>query len=153
MNVLSIGLATVLSLSLLSTGCVDDDEQDIFAGADAGFVTFDAQPVALSDAEPIPEPDAEPTPVPDPGDFPIELACTLEDVQPILECVTDNCLDSLADGTLLTCVTFSCGLLLLTTPPECTQCIFAGITDTSMALDACVLGLDDLGGGFPTPQP
>ena len=154
MNVISTGFAAVLSLSLLITGCVDDDEQGLFAEADAGFVTAaDAAPV--SDAAPVATPDAASPPADaattDPGDFPIELACTLEDVQPILECVTDNCLDSIADGDLLTCVTFSCGLLLLTTPPECTQCIFAGLTDTSMALDACVLGLDDLGGGFPQP--
>jgi len=158
MNVVSTGMTAVLALSLLSTGCVSDDEQDAFAGADAGFATSsDAQPVVLPDAQPIPQPDAQPTPDPDPdpSDFPVELACTLDDVQPIFECVSENCLDALADGTLLTCVTLSCGLLLLTTPPECTQCIFAGLTDTSMALDACVLGLDDLGGGSlpPFPQP
>lgn len=86
------------------------------------------------------------------GEFPVELACSLEEVRPILECVADKCADAVQDGTLATCMTFRCGLLFLGLPQECSQCIFAAVSDPSMALDSCVLGLDDL--GLPSaPQP
>lgn len=149
MNGFSMALvaAASLSVSVLGAGCVGGDDENLAVGADANAATW-------LDAAPLPDasrpPDATPTAAPDaaqppfPGDLPVELACTLDDVQPILECVTENCVDSLSDGTLLSCVTFSCGLLLLTTPPECTQCLITGLSDSSMALDACVLGLDDL---------
>ena len=83
-------------------------------------------------------PDAAPI-VPDatPG---IELACTLEDIQPLIQCVTDNCIESLSDGTIATCLAINCGILLLSMPPECTQCILAGVSDPASALDACVTG-------------
>jgi hypothetical protein len=137
----------ILASVFLSAGCSDDMTLgDQVAGADAGIAgTIDAAPTR-PDASP-PSPDAEP----DTTELPIELACTLEELQPVIECVTENCADSFADGSILTCVTFSCGLLLLGLPPDCSQCLFAGLSDPSSALDACVLGLDDLGGGFPMP--
>lgn len=147
MNRFSMAFVAAAFLSITTTACVGSDDENLVFGADANVSSWlDAAPAPDAsrppDATPTPAPDAAQTPLP--GDLPVELACTLDDVQSILECVTENCVDSIADGTLLTCVTFSCGLLLLTTPPECTQCLITGLSDTSMALDACVLGLDDL---------
>ena len=141
---LGVTASVLASLTLLFAGACSDDPmgEGVELGPDSGAgVLPDAAP-AIPDAAALPD-------ASDPdiggGDFPVELACSLDDVQPILECVVDNCLDSIADNNLLTCVTLSCGLLLLTMPPECSQCILTGLTDTSMALDACVTGLDDLG--------
>lgn len=116
----------------------------------------DAAVASVPDADLVDPPDASAPSAADaavetPGDVPVELACSLDEVQPILACVTDNCLDSIADNSLLTCVTLSCGLLLLTLPPDCSQCILTGLTDPGSALDVCVSGLEDLGGGFPLP--
>jgi len=146
-------LHLVLFASLcLSAACIDGGgEGGLGDSPDSGFASSaDATP-ATPDAAP---PQADAAPQDDPGlggNFPVELACSLDDLQPVVTCVSDNCIDAFADGTLLTCVTINCGLLLLTLPPECSQCLLTGLTDTSMALDACVLGLDDLGGGFPIP--
>lgn len=150
MNVLSTGLAAAIALSLLSTACVSDDgDQDAVAGPDAAFATFDAQPLPVVPDAAIPQPDAKPGP--DAGAS-VGLACSLEDATPIVECVSENCVDALADGSLPECVASSCGLILLTTSPECTDCIIAAIADTSLALDACLLGLDDFdGSGSPVP--
>ncbi len=142
------------AFSLASAGCVGGEDGAIDVAPDAGLAQSpdaapvpDAHDIAFDAALPPAADASVPT-----DDLPVELACTLEDVQPILSCVSENCLESVSDGTLLTCVTLSCGLLLLTTPPECSQCILAGISDASTALDSCVLGLDDLGGGgLPTP--
>lgn len=146
MSVFRTPAAIVLCL-FLAAACSDDMMQgDQIAGADAASASsIDAAPIP-PDATP-PSPDAEP----DTTELPIELACSIDELQPVLECVTENCVDSLSDGTILTCVTFSCGLLLLTLPPACSQCLLTGLSDPSSALDACVLGLDDLGSGFPMP--
>ena len=116
-------------------------------GADSGQLLADATPtVDLVDAT-MAEADAAIDTMADAGSGAIELACTLEDVQPLIECVTDNCLASLSDGTLTTCLALNCGLLFLTMPPDCTQCILAGLTDPASALEVCVSGLDT--GGMP----
>ena len=137
----------ILACVFLCAACSDDMAPgDQVASADAGTVeVIDAAP-PLPDATP-PGPDAEP----DSTELPIELACTLDELQPVLECVTENCADSFADGSTLTCVTLSCGLLLFALPSDCSQCLLTGLADPSSALEACVLGLDDLGNGFPMP--
>ncbi|MBL4633537.1 MAG: hypothetical protein JKY56_06685 [Kofleriaceae bacterium] len=106
-------------------------------------LTPDSGLAATPDASPT-VPDAAPI-VPDaaPG---IELACTLEDILPLIQCVTDNCIESLSDGTIATCLAINCGILLLSMPPECTQCILAAVSDPASALDACVT---DQGSGPP----
>jgi hypothetical protein len=150
MSALKTSLALLLCVSL-SSACDDDTTQgDEFGGADAGgSISFpDAAPSVPDAAPPEPEPEPEPDPL---GDLPVDLACTLDEIQPIFECVTENCLDALSDGTATTCIALNCGLLLLTLDPECSQCVLAGLSDPSSALEACVLGLDDLGGGFPVP--
>ena len=140
MRISSIALLACFPLALVACDDPMAEDGDTF-GADSGTISQpDAAPVLPDAAPPV---DAPPEDVGE--DFPIELACSLEEVQPIFECVTENCLESIQDGNLLTCVTLSCGLLFLTLPPECTQCVLAGLSDPSMALDSCVLGLDDLG--------
>jgi hypothetical protein len=149
MSVSRISVA-ILGCVFLTAACSDDtmDGGDQSFGADAGSTSFPDAAPSVADASP-------PTPPPDPGSdpsgLPVDLACTLDELQPIIQCVTDNCLDSFADNTTLTCVTFSCGLLLLGLPPECSQCLFSALSDPASALDACVLGLDDLGSGLPLP--
>lgn len=122
-------------LPFLLLGCGDNTTgiSEPAASPDSGLVE-NAPDAALivPDAAPV-LPDATPA---------ITLACTLEDVQPLIECVTENCLESLSDGTLTTCLAVNCGILLLTMPQECTQCILAGVSDPSSALDVCVSGLD-----------
>ena len=150
MSAFKISFALLLCVSLASA-CGDGmGPGDDFGGADAGVGSSfpDAAP-SLPDASP-PATDAEPT-SDLPGDLPVDLACSLDEVQPIFECVIDNCLEAFSDGTTLTCVALNCGLLLLTLDPECSQCVLAGLSDPASALDVCVLGLDDLGGGFPIP--
>lgn len=146
--------ALVLVFLSQSLACDADKDMGVFTDGPDGAIAS-----AADASVPVPPPadadvptvyDAAPVETP-PDDLPVELACSIDEVQPILTCVTDNCLDSIADGTLLTCVTFSCGLLLLTLPPDCSQCILTGLTNPTGALDACVSGLDDLGGGFPLP--
>ncbi len=141
------GLRWILCLPLfalcLGTACGDNDLEGFGAGAD-GAVGSSVDAAVPADANP-PSADAES------NDPPIEFACSLDELQPIIECVTDNCLEDIADGNLATCVTFSCGLLFLTLPSDCSQCLLAGLSGSSMALDACVTGLDDLDGGFPIP--
>ena len=149
MSTLKSLLALLLCVSLASA-CDDDMmEGGDVSGADAGSISFPDAAPSLPDATP-PAPDAEPESDPL-GDLPVDLACSLDEIQPIFECVTENCLDAISDGTAATCVALNCGLLLLTLPPDCSQCVLAGLSDPSSALDACVLGLDDLGGSFPAP--
>jgi hypothetical protein len=141
-----VALLTCLSLIGACSDPMMEDGSSL--AADAGTPSFPDATPSLPDASPP----ADAEPAPDDGeDFPIELACSLDEVQPIFECVAENCLDSLQDGTLATCVALSCGLLFLTLPAECSQCILTGLADPSMALDSCVLGLDDL--GFPPAPP
>ena len=138
----------ILCCVFFASACSDDTvgEDGSFTGADAGSASFpDAAPSIPDASPPTPQPD------PDPTELPVDLACTLDDLQPILQCVTDNCLDSFADDSTLTCVTLSCGLLLLGLPSECSQCLLSALADPASALDACVQGLDDLGSGFPMP--
>jgi hypothetical protein len=134
----------ILACGFLVGACGDNWMRgDDIAGADGSIVGApDGAPI-LPDATP-PSPDAEPD-IDLPG-----LVCSLDDVLPVIECVVENCLDSFADGSALTCVAFSCGLLLLGLPPECSQCILTALSNPEEALDACFLGLDDLG-GFPIP--
>ena len=135
MSLLQSSLALVLCVSF-SAACGDNWERgDDIAGADAS--------VSFPDAAGFPDagqPDAEPEPT-DPFD---NLACSLEEILPIVECVFSNCADSFEDGTTLTCVALSCGLLLLGLSPECSECVLAGLSDPASALDSCLLGLDDL---------
>lgn len=145
-----------LVLVFFSQSLACDSAQDMGAGAEGpdGAITSaadaslpipqqaDADVPVLYDAAPVVTPS---------GEFPVELACSVDEVQPILTCVTDHCLDSIADGNLLTCVTLSCGILLLTLPPDCSKCVVSGLTNPSGALDACASGLGDLGGGLPIP--
>lgn len=140
----------ILSILTFAGSCTDEsmDGGPPLAPDSGGSADLADAASSFPDAEVLA--DAAPSEA-DAGEFPVELACSLDEVTPIVECVADNCLDSL-DNDLLTCVTLSCGLLLLTLPPDCSQCIFAGLTDTSMVLDACVAGLDDLGLP-PLPQP
>ncbi len=143
-------LLFLVSSVILGLACGDNitGMDGISPGADSGQLLADATPtVDLADAT-LAAADATSTDtMPDAGSGAIELACTLEDVQPLIECVTDNCLESLSDGTLTTCLALSCGLLFLTMPPDCTQCILAGLTDPASALEVCVSGLDT--GGTP----
>lgn len=72
----------------------------------------------------------------------IGLACSIEDLTPLLTCAVTEC----ADDATLTCVLTSCALLLFALPPDCQQCILTGLTsgDLATSLAACVSGL-------PTP--
>ncbi len=141
MSTLQTSLALLLCVCVAA--CGDDWVRDgDVAGADAGGTSF-------PDATP-PAPDAEPESTNPLDDLPVDLACTLEEIQPLIECITDNCLESISDGDVATCVAINCGLLLLGLPQECTQCVLAAIADPSNALDACVLGLDELD-GLPLP--
>ena len=142
MNAFKLSLILLLLVTACSGGSIEAGAAD--AAADDSF----------PDASPEPTPDAAPVDdVPDasPNDLPIQLACTLDDVLPIVECASENCTEAIADGSLLTCVTLHCGLLLFTLPPECSQCLLTGLGDSSMALDACVSGLDELDEGSPLP--
>ena len=139
MSLLRSLLALVLCVSC-AAACGDNWERgDDFGSADAS--------VSFPDAAGFPDagrPDAEPES--DPLD---DLACSIEEILPIVECVFTNCLDSFSDGTALTCVALNCGLLLLGLSPECSQCVLAGLADPSSALDSCLLGSDDP--DFPMP--
>ncbi len=145
MNASKNCLLLIVALGLgLGLACGDNitDMDGLSSGADSGDLssadatpTVDFPDATVADATPVDT-------TPDAGAGPIELACTLEDVQPLIECVTENCLESISDGTLTTCLAFSCGLLFLTMPPDCTQCILAGLTDPASALEVCVSGLN-----------
>lgn len=105
----------------------------------------DASP-ALPDAAPASPDAAGPTEAD--GGTP-GFACSLDEVQPIFECVLQNCAEDLGDqAAMLACVTLSCGGELLSVSPECSECVLAGLSqDFDVISDECMEG--DLGGGFP----
>lgn len=95
------------------------------------------------------------------GDGGIMLACSVDELAPIISCAADACVmlpeagvdieagipdASLPDpGELATCILSSCGTLLLGVSPMCRDCLIAGVgmdlTEISMR---CA-------GGVPTP--
>jgi hypothetical protein len=115
-------------------------------------LTPDAAQQDLADAmTTVPPVDAS-VPTADGGS--IEVACTLDEVQPILQCVVDNCLDAQDQpGGIAGCVALACGLQLLTLPPDCAQCVLTALGGNFEDIaDQCISGLPDLGGGLP-PTP
>jgi hypothetical protein len=139
-------LALACAGTLVAAGCGDesnlDDSVDVVDSADGDP---DAEP--LPDAEPPPPlPDAEPPP---PPDAIISLACSLEELQPILTCAQESCIDDLTAE----CVALNCGLLLLGLSPSCRECALTAIAsggDLAAIAGACISGPDlgGLGGGL-----
>ena len=100
------------------------------AGPVDGAVVVDAAP---------PPPDSEP-PSPDA----LQLACTLEELQPIIACAAAECSGDLTAE----CVTANCGLLLLGVSPGCSSCILTAVVGGDLAAAAAACGAGDVGGGL-----
>ncbi|MBS1123296.1 MAG: hypothetical protein H6Q90_5524 [Deltaproteobacteria bacterium] len=73
----------------------------------------------------------------------ITLACTVDELAPIVTCALQNCLASAGNQTqLIACVTASCGQTLLQLSPTCLQCVLTGFTlDPNALANACASGL------------
>lgn len=93
-----------------------------------------------------------------PADAPL-IACTLEEIQPIVECASDACVmlpdaglpggdaslpdASLPDpGELATCIVTNCGVLVFGVSPECRGCLLAGVSmDLETIASSCAPGV------------
>ena len=125
------------------------------------------------------EPDAGVTPTPgapgegggeddvgnDDSDSENGLACSLEEITPILTCAFEECLaDTLPDdtdglpelpdfdlGEVLGCAAVSCLPELLGVSPDCAGCLFGLVdgSDPDELAELCGDGLGGLPGGFP----
>jgi hypothetical protein len=102
--------------------------------ADAAIV----QDAAPQIDAPLP-PDAPLTP--DAGPF--QLACTLEDLQPVFTCALQSCAQDLS----FTCLLTSCGLTLLTLPADCRTCLLTAVTSQDIVTTAAACGLSIPGMG------
>ena len=137
-------LALAGAVALVFVGCGGgnpaDDSTDSPDNSDVD--PPDSQPVP--DAEPPPPPpDAEPPPAPDAI---ISFACTLAELQPILGCAQENCLNDLTAE----CVALNCGLLLFGLSDTCRDCALTAIAsggDIGAIAGACISG-PDIGGGL-----
>lgn len=147
--------------ALLFTACGSDSsgtpDGSISVGPDANLIpAADAAPAsadAAADQDPDAGFDTDGGSGADAGS--IEVACTLDDIQPVLQCVADNCLGSQNQpGGIAGCVALSCGAQLLALPPDCAQCVLTALSGNFGDIaDQCVDGLPDIGldGGLPTP--
>lgn len=124
-----IWLSLVITGSLAQAGCQGVPDSLV----EDGLADTDAGALAAADAAP---PDDDDT-----GDG-IELACSIAEIQPILQCVFENCLDEFGGDTFQTCITSNCAALFLGLSAECMQCVVSGISDPSSALDVCVSGFE-----------
>ncbi len=148
MKPIRCALAVVASLSFVG-GCVSD-EDGALGVVDSGVASFiDAgPPVVTPDAAIVVVPDAGSSSGIDAGGGLPGLACTLDEVTPLLTCASENCLMELGTPTATTCLLLNCGTTVLGLSTECSGCILTAIADSSQALDACVSGVDSL--GLPT---
>lgn len=137
-------------------GGVDAGRPDAGPGIDAGSPPEDAGPGEGDAGGPIDAGERADgggedggSPVEDGGgrrDGAISLACSVDELRPILECAADSCVDiSLPDGGLLrdggglpdaslpsggelaACILRNCAALLLRVSPECRDCLVAGV--------------------------
>lgn len=127
----SLFASLVIAAAIVAPACGGDTAAD-----DAIDVADPVDAPPTPDATPLPPPpDAEPPP---PPDAILSFACTLEEIQPILTCVQENCLDNLSAE----CVTLNCGLLVLGLSPDCRDCVLTGVAtgDLQETAAACVDG-------------
>ena len=117
-------------------------------------------PAPAPNPEPNPEP--EPEPEPDPGGGNDLLACSYEDLSPVIDCAIDNCagdfdIDPGSGGMpgdlgdfdmdeIGVCVASNCALEILGLPTECKECVLSLIDDGG-GLDACTGDVGGLPGG------
>ncbi|MDX2090877.1 MAG: hypothetical protein SFX73_23660 [Kofleriaceae bacterium] len=72
---------------------------------------------------------------PDSGGF--QLACTIQDLQPVFTCALQSCTQDLS----FTCLLSNCGLTLLTLPGDCRTCLITAFASQDIATTAAACGL------------
>lgn len=120
----------LLLLAVLSS-CGDQNFQGTTDASAA-----DASPDASVAQDAAPQidaaPDAPPADAP-----PFQLACSLEDLQPVFTCALSSCTQDLT----FTCLLSNCGLTLLTLPADCRTCLLTAVTSQDIATTAAACGL------------
>lgn len=127
--------ARALVLLALVSACGDNDFHTAVDGATADAPAVADAPIVHDDAAP---PDASPPDAATSADAPpFQLACTLEDLQPVLTCAVNSC----AQDPTFTCLLASCGLTLLTLPATCRDCLLTAFTSQDVATTLAACGL------------
>ena len=132
----AVWMSVVLTSGLVGCTTPSASDDDATDALDDSAEQVDA--AAEIDAAP-PPPDAAPLP-PDA----LQLACTLEELQPIIACAVAEC----SQDVTTECVTSNCGLLLLGVSPECSSCILTAVVGGDIAAAAGACGAGDVGGGL-----
>lgn len=128
-----------ITLAVFSVSC-GSDQPDGMKSIDAyDPPAIDAAPPVIVDA-PVSYEDGGfglPDGLPDLGDA--SLACSLSEIQPILECAVDN--NCLSDPNPTVCVTTSCALEFLSLSPECGTCVLTGLLGTTSDIISACTGI------------
>ncbi len=75
----------------------------------------------------------------DGGQGPIEFACTLAEVQPIIQCVANTCTQNTDPQAIIECAITQCASTLLGLSGDCLQCALSAVSaDPQTILQNCL---------------